>query len=789
MRLPTRRFALWVFYAAVSAGVIGLLPGRGPAQATSKPKPGPATQAVSAPVRRQPASLRDRDVHAAINRGLAFLFKIQKPDGTWETRYSPAHEGGFEALVATTALSAGRDPEDAKLKAALSYLTQLDPQTVYVRAMRTMVYARLSKADYLPRLQADVAWLLRYQSRTGGWGYGPGHRATKIRPDWTDASNTQMAVLALRDASDSGAKVPQTVWQRIHQYWAAAQNRDGGWGYEPPARSAARLRGSSHGSMTAAGLASMLMVIQKRGWAPPAVAEQQSADHAVVQQALAWLAERYTVQAVPGWVWGASEQWPFYYLWCLARACNHAGARNLGKHDWYPDLAAEVLSHQHPDGSWSSGAGADKPTDAPVRTCFALLSLTEGRAPVLVGELGGRAGAPLAAGNLVRWIGGRFQRPTAWQAIRPDDAQSVFSEAPILFINITAPDALAKLPAGKIRTFVLDGGTVAANVAVPASPTLVEAAEKYFVNLFQEYEYAAAPLSAAHPVWNVYDKVAATGRPAAIGIGDHCRTRVFLLPDNLADGWSNPPAASNLAARQLGLNMLYYTTDMQRPTGRLAARATEAPKGWPTRAVVVARVRHAGGWMSCPRALPRVGEVLTEALSLGVQAVPAADLAQDVPASISLLWMTGSADPKLTQEQLARLRKYVEGGGTLFVDSTVGKQQFTQAAIAALEATFGADKLKQIPSDHPLITGRFGGGAGCDIREVRYTRTAAGTVTDKQISGLLGIELGGRLAVILSRYGVTCPAEGLPTYGCVGLATDDARRLAANVVLYAIMGP
>ena len=52
-----------------------------------------------------------------------------------------------------------------------------------------------------------------------------------------------------------------------------------------------------------------------------------------------------------------------------------------------------------------------------------------------------------------------------------------------------------------------------------------------------------------------------------------------------------------------------------------------------------------------------------------------------------------------------------------------------------------------------------------------------------------GIEINGRTAVILSRYGVTCPLEGLPTYGCVGLATDDARRLAANVVLYTIVRP
>jgi hypothetical protein len=264
---------------------------------------------------------------------------------------------------------------------------------------------------------------------------------------------------------------------------------------------------------------------------------------------------------------------------------------------------------------------------------------------------------------------------------------------------------------------------------------------------------------------------------------------LFLLPDDLARGWDYPPKPGSDAARQLAVNMLYYTTDMQRPRGRLAVRSRRAPKGSPTRAVVVARVRHAGGWQACPMALPRLGEVLTDALSLGIRAHPPVDLSEDVPAGVSLLWMTGSADPKLTKAQGERLKKYVQAGGTLFLDSTVGKEAFAQAAIAALEALFGPEELKEIPPGHPLLSGKFAGGAGCDVREVRYTRAATAAAADKRVSGIKGVELGGRLAVILSRYGVTCPVEGLPTYGCVGFDTDDARRLAANVVLYAIMGP
>lgn len=789
MRAATRWKVLHLGRAAALAGGVLLSAGGATAQGPApKVRPGRTTlPATRPPARRAPRPLTDEAVDQAIRRGLKYAFSVQRADGSWDTRYSGAYKGGCAALVLLTALLADVEPDDPRIKRSLAYLGTLEAKTVYVRSMRAMVYARLPGKAYEPLLADDAKWLIAQQDRSGGWGYGPAARGGGLRTD-TDASNTQTAVLALRDAADAGIAVPAAVWQKVRAYWTAAQNSDGGWGYEPPGGTVSRLRGSSHGSMTAAGLACVLIASQKLAAPASAPAGKLPTQGEVVQKALAWLAKNYTVKKVPAWVWLESEQWPYYYLWCLARACNHAGVRTLGGNDWYPQLAAEVLSHQRPDGSWSGVGEAPQEGDAPIRTCLALLSLIEGRSPVLISERGAKPGLPGAVGRFARWLGGSFRKPTAWQAVSAKDGADVFSEAPLLFVNIRTPAELAALPADAIRAFVRRGGTLLVNIAVPADTT-TQIVLGHFGKLFADQEYHAQKVGSDHPVWSVYYKIASTGRPKVLGLGDACRTRIFILPDNIAGPWHLHDSPASLPALQFGVNALYYTTDMQRPVGRLTARRASPPKSRAKRGLLVARVRHAGGWACCPMAVDRLSEVLTEAVSLGVKKAPPVDLSQPVPRKIGLLWMTGSADPKLTPDQAERLKAYVQAGGTVFIDATVGKQAFIDAVSVLLQQVFGTENLREIPAGDPLVTGKFGGGAGSDVREVSYTRATPGGAGPRAVAGLMGVEVNGRLGVIVSRYAVTCPLEGLPTYGCVGFETLDARRLAANVALYAMLGP
>ncbi len=162
-------------------------------------------------------------------------------------------------------------------------------------------------------------------------------------------------------------------------------------------------------------------------------------------------------------------------------------------------------------------------------------------------------------------------------------------------------------------------------------------------------------------------------------------------------------------------------------------------------------------------------------------------LSEEVPSDVRLLWLTGTGSINFKPEQIARLKRYLEDGGMLFIDQAAGKGRIFIKARAMLQKTFGPERVKRIPNNSPLLSGAFAGGIGSDVRRVAYTYTIAARQPRLRMPLLWGVEQDGRLAVVLSPYAVTCPVEGIPVYGLQGLLTDDARRLAGNIVLYAAL--
>jgi hypothetical protein len=95
---------------------------------------------------------------------------------------------------------------------------------------------------------------------------------------------------------------------------------------------------------------------------------------------------------------------------------------------------------------------------------------------------------------------------------------------------------------------------------------------------------------------------------------------------------------------------------------------------------------------------------------------------------------------------------------------------------------FGRDAVAPLPKTHPLLTGKFAGGMGANVTTVRYAPAA------KKRAGppaLHAVTIRGRVVAVLSPLGVTVPMSAGRSYGCAGLTTLDARRLAANILLYA----
>lgn len=755
----------------------------------TKPKPGKAPGALLLP--------EHLDVRAdtAIRRGLDYLYSVQKPDGSWDTKYVRQHAGGVEALVLLAALTAGEDPARDKLAAALKYVDGLSPRTVYVRAVRAMAYARLPAAQYGDRLAEDVDWLAQNQTRTGGWGYGPGHRTTRENPAWTDVSNTFLAMLALRDAELAGAKVPSTVWGRCRIYFSRASNADGGMGYQPPGGMGFRLRGSSYGSMTAAGATALLILSDK--WAaanePPFAntgpRRTNPCPHlGAINRALKWLSANYTVKENPKWVWVAGEAYEYYYLYVLHHLADEAGLERIGPAATVEEAVDVAAARQAGDGSWGDpqkGAGGGTDSLIAIRTCFAVLGLLRARGPVLIHKLalGELADSdPRDAANLARWIGQSLKWQASWRQVTPETLSDRLARAPLLYIQSSLKEYPGSLDA-KVRSFVARGGTV---VVQPfgGDKDLIEAAEAYFRRLFPSFAHGIVPDS--HPIYSAHFNVPLAGRPRMLGSSDTCRTRVFVFTSDISGAWHQGLTETHPQLFQLGANLLLYTTDLAAPKGKLRAAIVRPRPPAPAKTIKLARIRHGGDWDVCPQALGRLGDVLAEAVSLGVTELEPVDLSKPVEAGPSLLWLTGTRPLNMLTSQQAHLKDYLAAGGMLFVDSAMGGEEFAQAAAAMLGEMFGPGSLQDVPAQHSLVTGEFAGGMGCDITKVRYTRAAAAEAPADKPPKLSAVTIDGRIAVVLSPYSVTCPLAAQPTYGCKGLAAPDAARLAANVVLYAV---
>jgi len=779
--------------APLAAAVLGAAMVLAAAAAAAPAPAGATTQpAALAPVQAPSAAAVD----LAVRGGVAFIFSKQQADGHIPSRHANMHAGAVEALAALTALTAGAAPTDRPVAAAAGYVRRAQCETVPARALRIILLGRLGDANDKPMIQADVQWLVR-QGATGGWGYGPAHPSELYRPGRTDTINSHLAIVALAEASEAGASVAAATWNLARAYWTKAQNPDGGWGLEPRSSTQGRVLQDSLAPATAAGIVAMLTIERKRleaGAGPYNTIGQRTAfgpaDLAAAAKGRQWLTDHYDLAGVPGLPIGKADGWYYPYLLSFTRAAEHTGTRLVGRDRWLSRLAEHIVTARQADGHWPAPDGVVRDEQAKdlrtgddvVRTCLATLALARGRAGVLVNKLAvGQSSQNdfFDAHNIARWYERNCNHPVTWRLIDAKAEFGEFTQAPILYISgrseFTMPDALA----ARAVHYVRNGGTILVH-ARGGDRLFTRQAAEYFLKLLDDYhEIRIAP---THPIFNVRFKIAEDKRPVVTGLGDYCRTRIFIVGTDLSGAWHYNLHATRREAFELVANIAWYGTNGQHPAGKFHRR--RVPPAKPKRVIPIARIAHEGDWNTNPTASARLSEVLADAVSIGIEERPGVKLA-DVPAKdLALLWLTGTQPARLGFNAKDNLKAYVLAGGTVLADPAMGGQEFFNDAKATIERTFGKP-LKQADADSPILTGKFAGGIGANVTTARYTTWPGRQAPEPSLPEVWQLELNGRIAVVLSRNALTCPVEGLPTYGCKGLSRDDARRLAANVLLYA----
>ncbi len=197
------------------------------------------------------------DTQAAIDRGLAALAQGQNADGSFTDRGGGGTAAGITGLAGLALMSAGHQPGRGKygknVSRAVDYITALagganpgfltsndggfggrmsQPSAMYSHGFASLFVAEV--CGMMPEeqrqkrvrgvLEQATAFSVAAQNKEGGWRYQP-------RADFADVSVTVALMMALRAARNAGVFVRKSVIRAGSEYIRGCQMPDGGFSY------------------------------------------------------------------------------------------------------------------------------------------------------------------------------------------------------------------------------------------------------------------------------------------------------------------------------------------------------------------------------------------------------------------------------------------------------------------------------------------------------------------------------------------------------------------------------
>jgi hypothetical protein len=274
-----------------------------------------------------------------------------------------------------------------------------------------------------------------------------------------------------------------------------------------------------------------------------------------------------------------------------------------------------------------------------------------------------------------------------------------------------------------------------------------------------------------------------------MGISTGCRTSVLLATKDIACLWDvgNIPRESE-EAFQLGANIAAYATGLEPLPDKLdavrlvATSGPEAPVAPQRGAVELAQLMHNGDWRPNVKSVPQLASVLHQ---MGVDIVPAAEPLRATDPKLAqhpIVYITGHYSFALNPEETQALRQHLQRGGFLIANACCGRKAFDESFRKLAAKMFPDQPLAELPASHPILAGR----PGVPLKTVAYRPSLRAEQPNLNKPVLEAITLEGRVVLVYSRYSLDCGMDGHKCFACRGLEPDDARRMAANAVLYAL---
>ncbi len=763
--------------------------------------------------------LRPEAVLKSIESAKRFLISQQGPDGTFPSMFNALgmYPTGGTSLATLALLNIGMTPQDPPIQKALAFLReQKSPNKTYEAGLQLMVYAAAKDGNKdRARMAGIVRTLEEAQQQAdnsrGWWSY-----TLAPNSNGSDHSNTQYAVMGLREAAFAGIPTSRKGWELTREHWTNAQGGDGGWTYGFNG-------GGSTGSMSVAGIASLVMAdsmlpddddVNVEGL-PDCCREEKP--NVPLERGLKWLEGHFAVGHNVGdnGIGGS-----LYYLYGLERAGRLSGKRFIGNHDWFREGARFLVTQQVPDGRWATQGHGDG--DPIVGTSFGLLFLSKGMAPVLINKLHfGPRPAPNPKGfvtedwnrhrrdvhNLTDLISGmpKWPKLVTWQIVEMDKAVkgggvADLLQAPVLFLSGRDKPALQDKEVDLLREYVNAGGFLFATCNCNGAG-FDEGFREMIPRMYPNGEAELKKLPPDHPIFRS-EHLLDTADVNLWGVDFGCRTAIVYSPDDIACGWnkwcvSDPPnrkagLKSYISkSTRIGVNVVAYATGREPPDklkqAEFAKQASERER-IEAGLLEIVQLKHTGGWDTAPKALHNLLIALNQAGGLAASTKPKA-LAPSDPNlfNYAMAYMHGRHKFEFTRPDRERLKQYLDNGGVLFADACCSEKAFDKSFRELMAQIFPDKPLARIPVTHEVFTNRNGHELKTVRRRGGEEGSGKGVIAGNVVTGepqLEGIELDGRLAVIYSKYDISCALERQTAVACEGYVSDDATKLAINTVLY-----
>jgi len=372
------------------------------------------------------------------------------------------------------------------------------------------------------------------------------------------------------------------------------------------------------------------------------------------------------------------------------------------------------------------------------------------------------------------------------------------AELPLLYLTGWTPiPDVSDAVVARLRRYLYDGGTLVLH-AQCGRAEFNESARKLVARVFPDRRMAL--LDTDSPIYSACfkikemrfrkdDKPFRSTPPLLEAVYLGCRPAIIFSPIDLNCGWdvAKKPIKGGVLYHQddatsLGVNLITTTLANFQYARAWGSEKIFHQQGARTRdELVIAQVVHSGDWDPTPHALPNLMKHIRRNTTINVQ------FKRQVvdPANVEvfrnpILYVTGLRDFKLKADQVARLRKYLTGGGVLIADCGAGKAAFDAAFRREIKRILPKKPLKRLPLTSPLYRMHY------KIRTVDYTPLVKAQQPTLNAPTLEGITIDGQLAVIYSPLSLANGWEQLGFAYNRGYSNTDSLRLGVNIFTYAL---